>query len=479
MVIRTYFDKSNTLVRNNLVNTARNPIVELYYGGTFSQTTGGTVSDGLEYTRHIFHFNETQLKQLCVSAATKTFPDMSKLTHTLKMTNTGIFDTDLLNTTASNSMKRTCSFDLILFPINQEWDGGTGYDYREMLVNYGTTDLVMGYSNWSFAKTLTSWSEGPGVYSGATSAVTIATQHFDLGNENLEMDITDAVNSIITGTSNFGFGLAFHQTFEESSSSSFNYVGFFSNHTQTFYEPYIETTYSEKIKDDRGDFYLDKPNKLYLYVNLGNMPTNLDVIPSVVVYDQNGDVFSSYTSSEVTHVTKGVYSIDIIVPTTVDYTDCMGFTDVWSNISINGLARPDVELDFTLKDSSSYYNIGNNDTMPQQYGFTVHGIKSEEKIIRGDIRKVLVSARIPYTVNQKSIIDNLQYRLYVKEGKGEVTVIDYEDVERAFNNNYFLIDTASLIPNTYYLDLKLESNYQVTTIKDVINFDIVNQIEFR
>ena len=143
------------------------------------------------------------------------------------------------------------------------------------------------------------------------------------------------------------------------------------------------------------------------------------------------------------------------------------------------MSRPNVELDFVLTDAGKYYNISNNDTMPQNYGFSVHGIKMEEKIVRGDIRKVLVSTRIPFTVNQTSIIDNLQYRLYVKEGRGEVTVIDYEDVERAFNNNYFLLDTASLIPNTYYLDVKVESNYQVTTIKDAVNFDIVSQVEFK
>jgi hypothetical protein len=466
MVIRTYFDKNNTLIRNTLTNTARNPIVELYYGGD---------SSSLEFSRYIFHFDETTLRDLYSGG---TFPDITKMTHTLKMTNTGLFDTDLLNTTASNGMSRTCSFDLIAFTINQVWDEGTGYDYRLPVLITGTTDFATVPSNWSYSQTLIPWTNS-GVYSGSPTGITIATQHFDLGNENLEMDITNAVNAIITGDTNYGFGIAFPHDYELTSSDGLNYVGFFSKFTQTFYEPYIETTYSEKIKDDRGKFYLDKPNKLYLYVNLGNMPTNLDTIPSVIVYDQNGVQFSSYTTSDVTHVTKGVYSIDIMVPTTTDYTDCVGFTDLWCNIMINGVSRPDVELDFVLADAGSYYNIGNSDTMPQEYGFSIHGIKMEEKIIRGDIRKVLVSARIPYTVNQKSIIDNLQYRLYVKEGRNELTVIDYEDVERAFTNNYFLLDTASLIPNTYYLDLKVESNYQVTTIKDAVNFDIVGQVELR
>jgi hypothetical protein len=466
MVIRSYFDKNNTLINDNLINTARNPVTELYYGGE---------DPSLQYTRFIFHFDETRLRNLYSGG---TFPDITKMTHTLKMTNTGLFDTDLLNSTASNGMTRTCSFDLILFTIDTEWDEGTGYDYRQPVFFTGSTDFATVPSNWTYAQTLTSWNGGSGVYSGSPSGITVTTQHFDLGNENIEMDITDAVNAIITGDTNYGFGIAFDPMYEATASYNLNYVGFFTRHTHTFYEPYIETKYSEKILDDRMNFYADKANKLYLYVNLGNMPTNLDSTPSVNVYDNYGNLFSAYTSTAVTHVTTGVYSIDITVPTSVNNVDCM-FTDTWSGIVINGVTRPDVELDFVIVDAGNFYNIGTNDMMPQNYGFSVHGIKMEEKIIRGDIRKVLVSARIPYTVNQTSIIDNLQYRLYVKEGRNELTVIDYEDVERAFNHNYFLLDTESLIPNTYYLDLKVESNYQVSTIKGAVNFDIVSQSELR
>jgi hypothetical protein len=46
----------------------------------------------------------------------------------------------------------------------------------------------------------------------------------------------------------------------------------FTNNTQTFYEPYIETKYDNHIIDDRNNFILDKLNKLYLYVNVGGNP---------------------------------------------------------------------------------------------------------------------------------------------------------------------------------------------------------------
>ena len=233
------------------------------------------------------------------------------------------------------------------------------------------------------------------------------------------------------------------------------------------------------MSDDRADFFLDKTNKLYLYVNIGGTPTNLDTIPGVVIKDQDDVVFSSITSSAVTHVTRGIYSVDIKVPTTSTYVDCIMFTDIWSGISINGISRPNIELNFVLKSSLDYYQIGNNDMLPKKYGFNISGIKRDEKINRGDIRKIIVSARIPYTVEQKEIIDNLQYRLYVKEGQNEYTIIDYQNVERAFNNNYFLLHTQSLVPNTYYIDLKVTSNQEITTINDVMVFDVVSVSNLR
>jgi hypothetical protein len=126
-----------------------------------------------------------------------------------------------------------------------------------------------------------------------------------------------------------------------------------------------------------------------------------------------------------------------------------------------------------------YYNIGDADDLPKRVGFNISGINHNEKIKRGDLRKVLISTRIPYTVNQTQRVDSLQYRLYVREGKNEYTVIDYQDVEMTATNNYFLLDTSSLIPNTYYLDVKYESNLEVSTNKEVLKFDIVSQSELR
>jgi hypothetical protein len=466
MVIRTFFDRDNVIVYNNLINTGRNEIAELFYGGP----TGTEV-----YSRYLFHFDETRLREFYSAG---TFCDLTKLRHTLRMTNTGAFDSRLLGKLTCDGKARSCSFDLNLFTINQTWDEGNGYDYNECSYlstgNGSVTEICP--SNWVYAQTNIPWSGGNGVYSGSTSGVTIGIQHFEHGNENLEIDITDYVNGIITGATNNGLGLMFPTTLENLPTDEIQYVGFFTRHTQTFYEPFVESVYDNPIMDDRANFYLDKVNRLYLYSNIGGQPTELDDLPVVTILDSSGQIFTSMTAS---CATRGVYYVEFMVPTSPNYSDCMTFEDIWSNLYINGIARPDVELDFIVRDSFEYYNIGQNDTLPKKYGFNITGIKRDEKIKRGDIRRVNVSARIPYTINQTDVIDNLQYRLYVKEGVNQYTVIDYQDVNRTFNSNYFLLDTASLIPNTYYLDVKVESQNEVTTISEVLSFDIVSQSDLR
>ena len=468
MVIRTYFDKNNTIIYNSLTNTARNSVTEIFYGSD-------NYSDELQYSRYIFHFNESRLKDFFTGG---TMPIMSAMTHTLKLTNTGFFDSELLNSQNSSGKDRASSFDLIVFRINQDWDEGCGYDFDTAnLSNNSVTSTAP--SNWVEARTLTNWSGGTGVYSGSPSGITVGTQHFDQGNENLEIDITGYVNGLLTGNTNYGLGIAYSRALEQTPTSELQYVGFFTRHSQTAYVPIIETIYNKHITDNRSDFYMDVNNKLYLYVNVGGVATNLDSLPTVKVYDNDDVLFSSYTTTAVTHITKGVYSINLKVPDNGTYTSCDLFSDIWSGITIGGISRPNAELQFSLKDSLGYYNVGDTNQFPTKVGFTLSNLNFGEKMIADDIRKVIVSVRHAYTVNQTVNVASLKYRLYIKEGQAQYTIIDFQEVERANNYYYFLLDTASLMPNKYYIDLLLTENQEVTRFPEATCFEVVNQSEMR
>jgi hypothetical protein len=466
MVTRTYIDKNNTIIFATLVNTGKNPIAELYYGGKETQS---------DYTRHLLYFDVSDLQERFNNGE---LGDLSKVTHTLRMTNSSFFDRDLEAQKLLDGKQRTSSFDLTLFRVNKFWDEGCGYDYQRFM-GYQPADnitFVESASNWINATTVDSWDE-PGVYSGSPSGITVTTQHFDKGSENIEMDITDEVNSLITGgTPNNGYGIAFERDLETKEVVPSQYVGFFTKHTQTYYEPFVETTYNSSIRDDRKNFYRGKDNKLYLYTNLGGEPTNLDSIPSVNIYDGSGNLFSAITSVDVVQEDKGVYCVELFVP--VGESDCTIFTDVWTGVTINGVNRPDVTLQFEIKDDTEYYNFGDSESLPVEYAVNLSGIRRDEKIKRGDRRKVLVNARIPYTVNESSTIDGLQYRLWIKEGTSEVNVIDWTDINRAYLKNYFVLDTSWMIPNEYHIDIKLTSNLLVKTYTNTLKFNIVNQVDY-
>ena len=335
MVIRTYFDRNNTIILDGYANTGRNPVSELYYGGG---------STNKSYSRFLFHFDETRLKNLHNGG---TFPNLGLLKHTLIMTNTGAFDLNLLGRDTPYGKQRASSFDLVVFKLPQNWDEGVGYDYNidvplqepsyQNTNGAGITVYSTNPSNWTYAQTNLPWNNGPGTYTGSPTPIMVGTQHFEQGNENLEIDITDIVNTYLTGATNYGLGIAFPYSYEQTVTTDYQAVGFFTRHTQTFYEPYVETTYSCHIKDDRTDFYLDKPNRIYLYVNINGTPTNLDELPTVNVYDNCGTIISSYTQNDIAHCTKGVYYIDLLVQTGGNNEPGVIINDVWGNIMINGI----------------------------------------------------------------------------------------------------------------------------------------------
>ena len=319
---KSYFSKNNTIVAKDSVNTARNPITELFYGkepttsckytGLSGDSCGGrtghTLDNSGKFSRFIFDLNLndviSKVNNGCINLSGGT-----GATHTLKMTNTSMFDQTLLNDKLIDGKRRASSFTLLLFRSSGiTWDEGVGYDYQqyggrfepEFDESYGTRP-----SNWYSATTLTPWST-QGVYDNQdnTTFTVVNSQDFDQGNENISMDITNEINNRLTGnTPNTGitYGIAYTGTLENLTGLTESYsVGFFTRHTQTFYEPYLETSYDDYITDDRERFYLNKTNKIFLYTNTEGTPKNLDSLPQVTIYDCDDAVYSSMTATNLT-----------------------------------------------------------------------------------------------------------------------------------------------------------------------------------
>jgi hypothetical protein len=537
MITKTYISKFATIVKDSTINTGLNSVSELIYGANV--------------TRSIIYFDHSKIKEMYED---KTYPDLSKMTHILKITNCGSIDFTQLHSKYGSSINdsikvRATSFDLIFFLIPQTWDVGKGFDYSMTFFNQGyyaatpctrkngsscgtlsdTSKLVSRDAvNWFQATNSHKWNE-PGIYSNKRlseeydnwsseqgSLIVIGRQHFDVGNESISFDVTDVVNKFITGElENYGIGIAFSPQTERTGyedirakyQSKFdeivndfvtavneitsgdtplltgnelkermvytgekkeNYIGFFTNHTNTFFEPYLETTYDDAINDDRGNFVLNKLNRLYLYCNVGGNNVNLDTLPTCTIDDKE---------YEVHQFSKGVYYIELRL-TNKEYKPMTMLYDVWSNLYLDGEQLDDIELYFTTKGQNNFFNIGSNPTSYPNFVPTIYGINNDEDIFRKDeIRKVGVLCRKPYTNNENELLDRLYYRVYIKDGTREFTVIPFECVNKTYNENFFLLYCDELIPNTYYIDIKTIYNGEVRTHKDVCHFNIIENLD--
>jgi len=478
----SYFSRNNTIISNSYTNTGRNPVTEIFFGNlATSEFPSG-------FSRFIFDLDLTLLFEK-INDGTINLNCSDSIKHTLRMVNTSTFNIDLLNTTTSQSRQRATSFDLLLFRIPyidndqskpQFWDEGVGYDFADLQyeITYDRNYSVRP-SNYFQRTTLHDWSE-PGLYNNKNlgnvpfSAVTvIAEQHFEFGNEDISFDMTSEIEMIINGDLNnvAGWGVAFKPELENLTGLTDAYeVQFFTRHTQTFYEPYLETNYDDLIDDDRNLFTIGKTNKLYLYLYENGNPINLDTPPVVDILDNSGTPI--LTQLPTCRKTMGIY--EVIIPPLLGYKTPCTFSDKWYQLSLNGFDISPILNDFTLYPFKNSVQIGTNSVEPKIYGFDYYGIKQDEKILNTDIRRVGVVIKQAYTTQKLLQKVDAYYRVYVREGQTEVQVQDWTKINRSPNEYYFVFDTRDKIPNEYYIDIKVESSGEVNTYKRQIKFQIVN-----
>ena len=481
----SYFNKNNTIISNSFTNTGRNPVCEIFYGSLpTTQYPNG-------FSRFIFNLDLDLLKSKIFDGTIST-GCTDTLSHVLKLTNTSTFDKELLNTRTSQSRLRATSFDLILFRIPyideeqtqpQVWDEGVGYDFADLKyeIDYNDKNFSNRPSNWYQTTTIGVWTQ-PGIYSNTNTGVVdysgltiVGTQHFQFGDENLSIDMTDEINAVLNGTLQniSGWGIAFKPQVENLTGLTDAYeVAFFTRHTQTFYEPYLLTTYNDLIEDDRNNFTLGKVNKLYLYLYENGNPFNLDELPVVDIADASGEVITGLSGITTCLRTKGVY--EVILPPLIGFKTPCTFTDTWSNLILNGFSLPNVLNEFTVYPIKNSISIGTNSQDPKIYGFDYYGIKQDEKIYNTDIRKVGVIIKQAYTTQKLLQKVDAYYRVYVREGQTEVEVQDWTKINRTPNEYYFIFDTRDKIPNEYYIDIKVQSSGEINTYKRQIKFQIVN-----
>jgi hypothetical protein len=480
-IFRSYYLKNNTLIGNNLTNNSQNPVTEISYGTLDKQVS-----------RFIFDIDLDNLKNKIANG----FINPNRIVkHVLHMTNTISYASQYLGKKSySLGIDRASSFELELFNINEDWDEGSGYDFEYDDAKFPYVDTVPSIlypqaSNWSARTTTHNWTIAGAYLSGITQI--IGTQKFEKGNENIEIDVTDYINQRLfntgyTGTTaftgdSFGLGVKFIDTFEELDPEFRQAVAFHAKHTNTFYEPYVETIIDDTIIDDRNYFYLNKDNDLYLYVNIGGFPQNITV-NKVDIYDYEDNLIKTISGvTGITNVSKGIYKTTLNISqwnginlSGNTYPDAVIFRDVWS-LYINGKATT-YEGEIYLISKDKYYTFDNSNQINfENYFFYFWGIGEKENIIAGSVKKVKLTIKELYANQNKFLPLDIEYRLFTTSGKKyEIEVIPFTPVNRTNTGYEFNLDTSWLIPQDYFLQIRMKNGSYYEN-KQTLSFTIVSE----
>ena len=511
MVRHIFLDKTNTITAGSLWNTGLNPILELNYGK--------------EISRGLIHFDVNEIGSLIADG---TFSDPQKLKCVLKMTNCASVDglpyDKEIHHRAAEPVERATSFDLILFKLPQEFDAGKGFDYAsDFWINANHSRAYKDMpSNWYYAQSVKPWKvdsdkmipdetgkidldathpsyfyqyvesgdtkvrvridlEG-GIYSfdelveeydryisGETDTIIVGSQHFDFGAENLEIDVTKYVLDSLESGENFGLCLAYIPNLERTKVDVQQYVSFFTDLTNTFFHPYVECTYCDPIADDRANFCLGRKNRLYLYAYVDGNPVSLDEGITCTIDGKEYEVKCGG---------KGAYYVEI-TPDPCDFEVDTIHYDIWGGLALNGEPITDIEQEFVVNPMHNFLSVGSSSASKDKTVPQISGINDAEDLERGEVREVVVDFRKEYTTNRRELLDGAEWRLYVKDANRELDVFEYQPVERAFLNNFFVINTEDLIPNDYYIDIKVNSGRETRYYKKVVRFRIVSNVTNR
>lgn len=451
-VFRIYPEKANTIASGpyRLFNSSQNAVTDLFYGG-------GVQSDFLlrnAISRFLVKFDLESLKEkfeknIIMSGNVKEYR--------LKMTNSIPAERILEKNHEFDKLQReiAASFDLQAWQINKDWDEGRGYDllYENYLVRQKGNLLITGYSNWESATLTTPWDE-PGVYENPTASTNFfATQHFAIGNENIDMNITDIVNDWLSGGSeNHGIGISFSREFELFSANTRWISSFFTHKTNTAFKPYIEVIYDQTVKDDRNQVTNNRPSKLFLYTFSGNTPVDYYSAGTVNILNSNNQVVISGLTP--TQLERGVYYVDVFMENT---SFGQQYKDVWQGVSFNpNYDTQDIVQKFTIQDN--FYTGQMFQPAINDYVIDMYGLPEGGNVYIGQEIRVYCNLRAAYSTQPPKNNYVLKYRLYMNN---QEEVVPWTEVNQAVINkkklNYFTLDTSWLFHNqTYQIQFLIE-----------------------
>lgn len=442
-VFRIYPSKSNTIAGSYFsnLNSGQNAVTDLWYGGGGTDTAPDKRNS---ISRFMLNFDLTYLQQ---KFSNKEINESLVTSYRLKLKNSKPRDLVLEDDYEYDILhkKVAASFDLIAFPINKFWEEGRGYDLSKEIyvVRQKGNSLVSGYSNWNYATSTTAWDE-PGIYKDPTaSTIFNSSQHFDIGDEDLDMDVTDIVKDWLSGGSeNNGIAIAFRRDYELLSTDTRYICSFFTEKTNTAFKPFLEVIYNQVVQDDRKQVSSNRPSNLFLYTFSGHNFANINISAVTVdIKKGNNIVYTGLTPSQ---LSTGIYYVNVWMS---GATPGEKYVDVWNNVSFSPYDNQNIEQTFQVQ--NNYYTA--NKPSINEYVLETYGIEQGMIVHQDEKIRIYCDLRVNYSINKPSTSYSLQYRMIMNN---QVEIIPWTEVNQAViddcKTNYFDIDASWLLQNQTY-----------------------------
>ena len=459
MIFRSYFKKQAILIKNSFTNNSRNPIVELSYGGSLN-------SSSTQVSRYVFNVDLDKIQE---KISSNTINKNTIQSHVLKIKNCIALNDGYIGVDFITS-KRASGFDLTFIKLDESFDEGTGFDYVYNDAQYREVELNKSAANWYNRKNpQITWNQS-GVFTGTTNDISastiLTTQRFEIGNEDIEVDVTEYVNSILfSGNPNNGICVTYSANTELLTSETKNVVTFFSKYTQTFFEPFLETTYDDNIIDETCCLYFDTDNDFYFAPQ-----SKIASVNSLEIIDSNDEIIATVTSF--TQLNNYNYKASLYIDSE-NYQNQEIFTARWYYVQNNKNRVLDKEFNISLYDLT---NI-NNQTYSTEVFINAIGIKQNEVITKkvGLKRIIFKPKRLIQSKILKNIVGDIEFRIYVNQGKNQIDVIPFTKASKV-NDEYFTeIDFSWFISHDYTIEIRgLDRNGVQYPNTNYVKFRVTN-----
>jgi hypothetical protein len=270
---------------------------------------------------------------------------------------------------------------------------------------------------------------------------------------------------MISGTAiNYGFGISLFNEdgtpFNGKASLGFNTI-----ENKSYFKPFLETIVNNPIIDNSNDFHYGTSNLITLDVNIKGSPIRLDENPIVDIVDGENNVI--FTNTAIC-MYQGIYGVEVDIDGESENV-CTSIYAIWRNLRAGGRTLKVVEVEIYPKNQEDLYTFGKSNK-PQKITHNHWGIHYDEKITRGEIKRIYAQSYMPFS-QKVAQYDSMWYRIYLKQGSEHIYLMDWQLMNQTNCQNWFDLFTDWMQAQIYYIEFK--------TLANGIDYLHENQLRFK